>query len=162
CHLQRRLYAALEANRLGRGGVGRVVKLAGTGAPAVARGRRGLAHLLQGQALKQGGKSGGGRPRTAEGNPDITAPSGGVRGAEGAGRREGEQKWVGSSARKLAKRLNERGFSVGQSTVWRLLKRMEFSMRTNVRRRRGITRDPSLRDEQFRYIASQRKAFAEA
>ena len=35
-------------------------------------------------------------------------------------------------------------------------------MRTNVRRRRGITRDPGQRDEQFRYIASQRKAFSEA
>ena len=35
-------------------------------------------------------------------------------------------------------------------------------MRTNVRRRRGITRDPGQRGEQFRYIASQRKAFAEA
>src|SRR5204862_6602234 len=56
----------------------------------------------------------------------------------------------------------EQGFSVGHSTVWRLLKRMGFSMRTNVRKRRGATKDPAQRDEQFRYIASQRKAFAEA
>ena len=81
---------------------------------------------------------------------------------EVAGSPEEEHKWVRSSVSKLTKRLRERGFSIGHCTVWALLKRMGFSMRTNVRRRRGITRDPGQRDEQFRYIASQRKAFSEA
>jgi hypothetical protein len=58
--------------------------------------------------------------------------------------------------------LRERGFPVSKNAVWALLRRMGFSMRTNVRKRRGITRDPAERDEQFRYIAAQRKAFSEA
>jgi hypothetical protein len=95
-------------------------------------------------------------------DPAITAALEEMLSDEVAGSPESEHKWVRSSVSKLAKRLKERGFSIGSSTVWALLKRMGFSMRTNVRRRRGITRDPGQRGEQFRYIASQRKAFAEA
>jgi hypothetical protein len=64
--------------------------------------------------------------------------------------------------RKLAAQLKEQGFRVGRNGVWALLKRMGFSMKTAVRRRRGVSRDPEARDEQFRYIASQRKAFGQA
>src|SRR5262249_15259373 len=63
---------------------------------------------------------------------------------------------------KLTKRLREQQFPVGHNAVWALLRRMGYSMKTNVRRRRGITRDPAARDEQFRYIASQRKLLAQA
>jgi hypothetical protein len=82
-------------------------------------------------------------------------------GHEVAGSPECEHKWVRSSVRKLTARLRDRGFSVSHGTAWSLLKRMGFSMRTNVRRRRGKTRDTNQRDDQFRYIASQRKAFAD-
>ena len=63
------------------------------------------------------------------------------------------------SVRKLTTRLRERGFSVGHMTIWALLKRMDFSLKTSVRKRRGISPDPERRDEQFPYIASQRKEF---
>jgi hypothetical protein len=39
---------------------------------------------------------------------------------------------------------------------------MGFSLRTAVRRGRGVCKDPATRDEQFRYIASRRKAFIKA
>jgi hypothetical protein len=39
---------------------------------------------------------------------------------------------------------------------------MGFSLRTHVRKRRGMSPDPARRDEQFRYIASQRKEFCQA
>jgi hypothetical protein len=161
-HEQRRLYAAVEANRIGRGGVVRVAELTGVGSQTVARGRRELADLLQGKSIKKERKPIRGRPRIEEKCPAITTALEEMLSDEVAGSPEGEHKWVRSSVNKLAKRLRGLGFSVGHSTVWALLKRMGFSMRTNVRRRRGITRDPALRDEQFRYIASQRKAFAEA
>jgi hypothetical protein len=63
---------------------------------------------------------------------------------------------------KLAKQLRGQGFPVGHNGVWALLKRMGFSLRTAVRKRRGITRDPEQRDEHFRHIASQRQAFSKA
>jgi hypothetical protein len=39
---------------------------------------------------------------------------------------------------------------------------MGFSMRMNVRKRKGLCGDPALREEQFRYMKSQRKVFREA
>jgi hypothetical protein len=161
-HEQRRLYAAVEANRLGHGGVGRVVELTGMCKQTVARGRRELSDLLQGKSLKKEPHPVGGRPRTEEKYPAITAALEEMLSDEVAGSPEGEQKWVRSSTRKLAQRLKERGFLIGHGTVWRLLKRMRFSMRTSIRKRRGVTRDPDQRDEQFRYIASRRKTFIDA
>jgi hypothetical protein len=161
-HEQRRLYAAVEANGLGRGGVGRVVQIMGMCRPTVARGRRELADLLLGKSIKRGRKPVRGRPRLEEKCPAITAALEEMLSDEVAGSPEGEHKWVRSSVHKLTAKLRDRGFSVSHGTVWRLLKQMGFSMRTNVRKRRGVTRDPGQRDEQFRYIASQRKAFSDA
>jgi transposase len=78
-----------------------------------------------------------------------------------AGSPEGEQRWVRSSAKNLSQRLRELGFNVGRSTILGLLKRMGFSMRMNVRKRKGLCGDPAPREEQFRYMKSQRKAFRE-
>jgi hypothetical protein len=51
------------------------------------------------------------------------------------------------------------GFSVSHNTVWRLLDRIGYSMKTHVRNRRGVTRDPKQRDEQFLYMGTLRRAF---
>jgi hypothetical protein len=134
----------------------------GISAPPVARGRRELADLLQGKCHQKELHPVGGRPRIEEKYPAITAALEEMLSDEVAGSPERQHKWVRSSVRKLADRLKEKGFRVSPNAVWALLKRMGFSMRTNVRRRRGASRDPTARDEQFRYIALQRKAFAEA
>jgi hypothetical protein len=121
-----------------------------------------LADLLQGRLLKKVRKPVRGRPRIEEKYPAITTALEEMLSDELAGSPEGEQKWVRSSVRTLAKRLRKKGFAVSSHAVWALLRRLRYSMRTNVRRRRGITRDPAARDEQFRYIAARRKAFTEA
>jgi len=159
---QRRLYAAVESRRQGRGGVGRVAQIMGLGKQAVAHGRRQLADLLEGKFPHRAPHPVGGRPRTEEKLPAITAALEEMLSNEVAGDPMGGPIWVRSSAKKLAQRLRQKGFPVSPPTVWRLLKRMGFSMKTSIRKRRGVTRDPAARDEQFRYIASQRTAFAEA
>jgi hypothetical protein len=161
-HEQRRLFAAVESNRLGLGGVSKVAEVTGLCKPVIARGRRQLAALLRGEPLEKERKPSTGRPRTEEKTPSITAALEDLLNDEVAGSPEGEERWVRSSCRKLADRLNERGFPVSYHTVWSLLKRMGFSMKTHVRKRRGANPDPARRDEQFRYIASQRKAFCQA
>jgi hypothetical protein len=128
----------------------------------VAHGRRQLADLLQGKSPEKVPHPVGGRPRTEEKYPAIMAALDAMLSDEVAGDPLGEQTWVRSSVRKLGRRLREKGFSVSNNTVWRLLKRLGFSMKTNVKKRRGITRDPAARDEQFRYLASQRAAFTAA
>src|SRR5262249_54243525 len=136
--------------------------ITGLCSPTIARGRRQLADLLAGKSLKQERKPVKGRPRIEEKYPAIKAALEELVSDEVAGIPEGEQKWVRSSVRKLAAQLKEQGFRVGRNGVRALLKRMGFSMKTAVRRRRGVSRDPEARDEQFRYIASQRKALGQA
>ena len=144
---QRRLYAAAEVNRIGRGGVRRIVHLTGLCRPTIARGRRELTKLLEGKPVKRERKPVKGRPRVEEKYPGITAALEEMLSDELAGSPEGDQKWVRSSVRKLTQRLRELGFHVGHMSVWALLKRMGFSMRMNVRNRRGVCRDPAQRDE---------------
>jgi hypothetical protein len=156
------LYAAVEANRIGRGGAGRARALTGLGAPTIARGRRELSDLLQGIQVTKQRKPIKGRPRTEEKYPAITAALEEILNDEVAGDPDGEHKWVRSSVTKVTNRLRQKGFRVGRNAVWALLRRMGFSLRTAVRRRRGVSRDPVRRDQQFRYIASQRKRFHKA
>jgi hypothetical protein len=159
---QRRLFAAIESRRLGLGGVGRVAQIMGLCKQTIAYGRRQLGDLLEGKAPHREPHPVGGRPRTEEKLPAIIPALEEMLSNEVAGNPMGAQTWVRSSARKLAQRLREKGFRVSRNTVWRLLKRMGFSMKTGVRKRRGATRDPEARDEQFRYIASQKKKYAAA
>jgi Rhodopirellula transposase DDE domain len=112
--------------------------------------------------LKQERKPVKGRPRIEEKYPAITAAVEEMVSDEVAGSPEGDKVWVRSSVSKLTKRLQEKGFKVARNGVWALLKRMGFSLRTAVRIRRGVTKDPGRRDEQFRYIAAKRKEFAQA
>jgi hypothetical protein len=82
-------------------------------------------------------------------------------GDEIAGDPMGEQKWVRSSLRHLSERLAAEGHPASANTVARLLKKMGFSLKTN-RRKQGIRGRYPERDEQFQYIASQRRDFAAA
>jgi hypothetical protein len=159
---QRRLYAAVESNRIGRGGVGKVAAVTGFCLQTIARGRHEVAQLLRGESIKKDRKPLPGRPLTEEKCPAIAAALESMLSDEIAGIPDGEQRWVRSSVSKLTERLRGLGFSIGRGTVWALLKRMGFSMRTNVRKRRGVCRNPQQRDEQFRHIAAQRLTFSQA
>jgi hypothetical protein len=66
-----------------------------------------------------------------------------------------EQKWVRSSLRRLRVRLTDEGYRVSIVTISRLLKKMGFSLKAN-KRKEGRSGCPD-RDEQFKYIASQKQ-----
>jgi hypothetical protein len=71
-----------------------------------------------------------------------------------------EQKWIRSSLRMLSKKLAEEGHRASSATVARLLKDMGFSLKAN-KRKQGRIGCPE-RDEQFKYITSQRQRFTTA
>jgi transposase len=79
---------------------------------------------------------------------------------ETAGDPMSDAKWVRSSTAKLSDQLKALGHQVSGSTVYRLLKDLRYSLKFNKKRRVG-SQSPE-RDEQFRYIASQKAAFREA
>src|SRR5712692_7711508 len=71
-----------------------------------------------------------------------------------------EQKWIRSSLRRLSERLAEEGHQASVGVVARLLKQMGFSLKAN-QRKQGRSGCPD-RDEQFKYIASQKQHFITA
>lgn len=71
------------------------------------------------------------------------------------------KQWTRRSSRQLSRELQGKGYKINYHTICRLLKRMGFSMRVNVKKRASTTHAPS-RDAQFEHIAAERKAFLAA
>ena len=73
-----------------------------------------------------------------------------------------DRRWIRSTPRQLSRWLKEEGHPASPTVVRRLLKKMGYSLKAN-ERKQGLSR-PNCpeRDEQFRYIASQREAFIAA
>jgi transposase len=103
---------------------------------------------------------GGRRKPLVERDPTLLGDLERLLGEETAGDPMSEEKWVRSSTMKLRDQLNGLGHQLSHSTVHRLLKKMGFSLKFNKKRRVG-SQSPE-RDEQFRYIASQKATFREA
>jgi Rhodopirellula transposase DDE domain len=173
-----RLWAAAEASAIGWGGVSRVSAATGLARQTIATGMRELQLLgarpsgsafdfdpetgpMLRRARDRVRRPGGGSKPTEVKNPAIIPALERLLADEEAGDPMGEQRWVRSSLRHLSERLAAEGHQASTSTVARLLRDMGFSLRTNKRKQGASGRCPE-RDEQFRYIASQRVSFAAA
>lgn len=66
-------------------------------------------------------------------------------------------KWTRKTTDKIAQQLKRLGIVVSRNTVGRLLRQMEYSLRTN--RKKISTGSTSDRDRQFRYLCRQRDQF---
>ncbi len=67
-------------------------------------------------------------------------------------------KWTRKTTQKIAQQLKRVGIRVSANTVGKLLKKMNFSLRVNLKTlESGLSKppDPRERDLQFRYIRSQ-------
>ena len=72
----------------------------------------------------------------------------------------GDQKWVRSSLRRLSAELESQGLQASRMTVRRMLKKLKYSLKANVKRLTGPPHPD--RDRQFEYIAAQKEAYLEA
>jgi len=161
-HQQRRLYAAIEANRLGIEGRNIVAQIFGISRQTIANGNKELASpftMPSTQPMRR--RKGGGRSLCEVKDPTLKAAMEKLLAYEVAADPSKEYKWVRCSAAHLRDQLKELGYILHQSTVLGLLKRMGYSMRTNIRRRQGYAGNPEKRDKQFAYIATQRQTFGE-
>jgi hypothetical protein len=102
-------------------------------------------------------RPGGGRKLTEEKHPTILTTLEQMLEDEVAGDPMTEKKWIRSSLRRLSKRLTGEGYHVSGDTVARLLKKMGFSLKAN-KRKQDRSGCPD-RDEQFKYIASEKQKF---
>ena len=105
-------------------------------------------------------RPGGGRKSIEKIDPAIIPALERLLSDEIAGDPMTEQRWVRSSLRLLSKQLADGGHRASYNTVARLLKDMGFSLKAN-KRKQGRLGCPE-RDEQFRYIASQKQRFITA
>jgi hypothetical protein len=80
---------------------------------------------------------------------------------ETAGDPQSEQKWVRSSLRQVSARLGALGHAASPPTVGRLLKRLDYALHVNAKKREASAAHPQ-RNEQFEYIAAQRERFTTA
>lgn len=94
--------------------------------------------------------------------PDLTTAFHRLLSDEAAGDPMGEQKWTRKSPARLARALQERGFTVSKSTIYRLLIGMGYSFKGNLKRRRGHNSDDPRVNQQFTYIATQKDVFITA
>jgi Rhodopirellula transposase DDE domain len=158
---QRRWYAAVEANRLGRGGVSLVSLITGLSRAAINRGRAELAGSLVGRPSNRIRVPGGGRMPAERKYPGIEATLAQMLADETAGDPMSSRKWVRSSTHQLSRQLRDADLPVSHATVHRLLIKMEFSLKGNSKtgKLRGRGTDGTERDEQFRYIAGKRQEF---
>ena len=157
----RRHYAALEAHKLGRGGRSYIARVLGCSPKTITQGLHDLCEPEPGERTRIR-RPGGGRKLVEEKNPTLLAVLEQMLSNENeiAGDPMGKQKWVRSSTRRLRARLEEAGYQVSHTTVCRLLKDMDFSLKTN-KRKQGSSKHPE-RDKQFQYIAAQRQVFTVA
>ena len=79
---------------------------------------------------------------------------------ETAGEPNSGQKWVRSSLRQLSRRLAQIGHPASPPTVGRLLKKLDYSLKANVKKEAG--KDHPDRDKQFGYIQTQKQTFQDA
>jgi hypothetical protein len=157
---QRRLWAAVEALAIGWGGVSRVARATGLARGTVHAGIDELEGARENADPGRVRRPGVGGRLTEVKDPAILATLEQLVEFDVAGDPMGETRWVRASLRRLSEQLEQRGHHASPATVRRLLVKMRYSMKGN-KRRLVHSKDPA-RDEQFRYIASQRQRFTAA
>lgn len=158
---QRRWFAAIESNRIGAGGDTVVEQITGVPELVIARGRTELADGLKFPVtdIESDSKP---VPTSPQEISPIEALLEEMLTDEIAGDPMTQQRWVRCSLRELSLRLAQRGISLCPTTVGRLLRQRGFSLKGNRKQKKGFGSDSPHRDEQFKYIASQKQRFKEA
>jgi transposase len=139
---QRRWFAAIEAQRLGHGGLRLVALITGLDDETIRRGRRELADELATRPEGRIRQTGGGRPRVEDQDPGLLPALQQMLEAETAGDPMSARKWTRSTLRRLRARLANAGHEVSAGTVGRLLKAQGYSLKVNAKRREAHSEHP--------------------
>jgi hypothetical protein len=157
----RRLWAAVEARAIGRGGIIRVAEATGLSRGTIRAGLR----ELDTQAPADEGRPptgrlrrpGGGRKPLVDHDPDLLRDLEALVDPVTRGDPMSPLRWTCKSAAKLADGLGSRGHAVSERTVNRLLHGLGYSLQANRKTIEG--RQHPDRDAQFQYINRRVKAF---
>lgn len=152
-----RLWAALEARALGRGGVSIVAKAIGMSRTTIYAGLKELVSTTPSSAVSGAAKCrirarGGGRRRLTTKDPTLLRDLDALLEPATRGDPQSPLRWTCKSTPRLAKELVEKGHQASQRTVCRLLEQLEYSLQSTRKTREG-NQHPD-RDAQFSHIAA--------
>ena len=157
----RRLWAAVEARAIGRGGIIRVAEATGLSRATIRAGLKGLdtpaAHDGRRPSTGRLRRPGGGRKPLTEHDPDLLHDLETLVDPVTRGDPMSPLRWTCKSAARLAAGLQARGHAVSERTVNRLLHDLGYSLQSNRKTIEG--KDHPDRDAQFQYINRRVKAF---
>lgn len=160
----RRIWAAVEANALGWGGVSRVSEATGMSRDTIRVGLKELAQLQQKDEtmlpLNRVRRSGGGRLRVEQKDEEIIAALENLIEPGSRGDPESPLRWTTQSTTTLAQQLQQQGYEISGRTVYTLLKAMDYSLQSNRKTLEG--KEHPDRDAQFQHIAERTKAQQQA
>lgn len=154
----RRMAAAAEALRMGRGGISQVSRVCGLSRVTITKG---IAELT-GAPLPEGRirRAGAGRPRLEVRDSSLQETLDALVEPLARGDPMSPLRWTCKSTRSLAMTLSEKGHPVSHEKVAQLLRTANYSLQSNRKMEEG--EDHPDRNAQFRYINKQvRKAIAQ-
>ena len=152
----KRLWAASEANTIGRGGDTIVCQATGISRVTIGKGKKELADKTDGPQ-KRIRHPGGGRKRLVEKNPALIKELDLLIDPLTRGDPDSPLRWTCKSTYKLSQALRKKGHNVSQKTVYLMLQKMGYSMQANRKIKEG-KQSPD-RDAQFNFIYKQVKEF---
>jgi transposase len=152
----RRLWAATEAQAIGRGGVALVERAAGISRSTIQRGNRELAEGTT-LAAERSRRAGAGRKRATTKDRTLLHDLDALVEPTAPGDPESPLRWTSKSVRTLAVALEALGHGVSHTVVAELLHELGYSLQSNAKTREG--RQHPDRDAQFRYIADAVKRY---
>jgi hypothetical protein len=145
----RRLWAATEAQALGRGGISAVARATGIDRNTIAKGLKEL-ESPETLAPERVRRAGGGRKRTSVVDPTLMDDLERLIEPQTRGDPESPLRWTCKSVRKLADELKRKGHQVSHRVVAALLHEMGYSLQANRKVREG--RNHPDRNAQFEKI----------
>jgi hypothetical protein len=157
----RRLWAAAEAQVLGRSGISLVARATGLSRTTIHQGIKDLAELHETKVLEKKKRiraAGGGRKPIDEYDPTLRQDLELLVDPVTRGDSESPLRWTCKSTRQLAAALVEQGHVVGRQKVADLLAELGYSLQANQKTREGSANHPD-RDRQFNYINEQAVTF---
>ena len=156
---ERRLWAAVEAGELGRGGISTVARATGLSRTTIYQGLEELGQRGSGGDLRRDRirSAGGGRKPVTEKDPKMLSRLEQLVEPTTRGDPESPLRWTCKSTRELSEALKQQGHPIGRQKVCELLNTLGYSLQANRKTREG--RDHEDRDAQFKHINAQVNAY---
>ncbi len=156
---QKRWLAAVKAKEIGYGGISNVSRETGLSRTTITLGIKEIESKKQLSISDDRIRSkGGGRKRTDESKPELIKAIEMIMEESSAGDPMSHLKWSCKSTRMIAEQLKKSGFEVSHSSVMRILKKLDYSLKSNKKMLSGKNHPD--RDAQFKYINRLVNAFS--